>query len=270
MFVSMQQALAKGSGQWRSFTCPEHEDANPSARVNITTGHWRCMVCGATGKAKDYVPEISLILDNALSKLEPPLEPKPESWLDQFDAGPVPHYWLSRFERPVCRQYRLGWDGTRRQPCYPLRDVDGAPLGVVRRNLDDPEGPKYKYPRGVRTSELLFGLHELPEDQRIITLVEGAMDVCAVREVDFWALGTYGSMLYPEQIDLIASLEPTMVWVAYDNDRAGYIGAKEAVYQLSHGAGIMAERLEFSGRFKDVGEMDYRTRLFTMRKTLAL
>jgi DNA primase len=40
---------AQGSGAWRSALCPFHGDHNPSLRVNVETGAFRCMACGAHG-----------------------------------------------------------------------------------------------------------------------------------------------------------------------------------------------------------------------------
>src|SRR5215831_7521581 len=38
-----------GLGEWRSASCPFHEDTRPSLRVRLDTGSFRCMVCGAHG-----------------------------------------------------------------------------------------------------------------------------------------------------------------------------------------------------------------------------
>ena len=38
-----------GRGAWRNAVCPFHADTRPSLRVNVTTGAFRCMVCGAHG-----------------------------------------------------------------------------------------------------------------------------------------------------------------------------------------------------------------------------
>ena len=38
-----------GRGCWRSALCPFHDDHSPSLRVNVETGAYRCMVCGAKG-----------------------------------------------------------------------------------------------------------------------------------------------------------------------------------------------------------------------------
>jgi len=127
--VTLDQALSRGHGKWRSFTCPVHDDTNPSARVNVETGKWVCMSCGAKGGIEGYVPDYDRMLEDALEALDQESLEKPESWLDQFD-GPG-EYWLSRFSEDVCRVYRLGYDWLGDQPCYPIRALNGRPLGVV-------------------------------------------------------------------------------------------------------------------------------------------
>lgn len=42
---------AKVHGKWASVLCPFHNDTNPSLRVNMETGAFRCMSCGETGSA---------------------------------------------------------------------------------------------------------------------------------------------------------------------------------------------------------------------------
>lgn len=264
--VTLSEAIAKGHGTWRSFTCPAHPDANPSARVNVQTGKWVCMVCGAKGTTANHVPDPDWMLEQALEGLADPAGTKSESWLDQYDSGPVHEYWLSRFSEDACRTFRLGWDAVRQQPCYPIRAMNGLPIGVVRRNIDS-DGPKYKYPRGVNTSGLLFGVKEAQQTDQLL-LVEGAMDVVAVREVGHDAVGTYGSRLYDKQIDHIVGLEPRVVYIAYDMDRAGKDGGFQAERALKR-AGIMAWAVEWNDRWKDLGEMDLQTRYNTLTKILA-
>ena len=38
-----------GRGAWRSAVCLFHDDKQPSLRVKIDTGAFRCMACGARG-----------------------------------------------------------------------------------------------------------------------------------------------------------------------------------------------------------------------------
>jgi hypothetical protein len=38
-----------GNGEWRAATCPFHDDHDPSLRVNVVTGAFKCFPCGASG-----------------------------------------------------------------------------------------------------------------------------------------------------------------------------------------------------------------------------
>lgn len=38
-----------GRGRWQSVLCDFHDDSEPSMRVNVETGGWICMACGAKG-----------------------------------------------------------------------------------------------------------------------------------------------------------------------------------------------------------------------------
>jgi DNA primase len=38
-----------GRGRWRSALCPFHKDSRPSLRINVESGAYRCMACGARG-----------------------------------------------------------------------------------------------------------------------------------------------------------------------------------------------------------------------------
>jgi hypothetical protein len=38
-----------GGSEWKSALCPFHRDTQPSLRVRLENGSFRCMVCGAHG-----------------------------------------------------------------------------------------------------------------------------------------------------------------------------------------------------------------------------
>ena len=38
-----------GGSEWKSALCPFHDDHNPSLRVRLDTGGFKCMACGAHG-----------------------------------------------------------------------------------------------------------------------------------------------------------------------------------------------------------------------------
>lgn len=38
-----------GANEWKSALCPFHEDTNPSLRINIISGGFKCMACNEHG-----------------------------------------------------------------------------------------------------------------------------------------------------------------------------------------------------------------------------
>jgi DNA primase len=48
-YYESQNIILKGGGVWRDAICPFHKDTNPSLRINVEKGAYRCMVCGAHG-----------------------------------------------------------------------------------------------------------------------------------------------------------------------------------------------------------------------------
>ena len=225
------------------------------------------MSCGAKGNVDGWLPDPDEELEAILEILEPKAPPRTESWLDVFDSGPIHPYWLSRYKEQTCREFRLGYDAGKEKPCYPIRDQQGRPLGVVLRNLDDPSAPKYRYPLGVSTSKLLFGYERLYPNEPLV-LCEGATDVIAAYEAGFWAVGSYGSRLSDDQAHLIRAAKPTVVVVAYDQDKAGDDGAAFAGEHLNS-LGILTVRPVWDG-YKDLGEMPTATRTKILTEALAI
>lgn len=262
--MNLAEALARGHGQWRSFSCPVHQASHDTARVNVNSGKWVCMSCGAKGTIDGWQPDPDQELEAVFDLLEPKPQPRPEAWWDVFDSGPVHQYWLSRFREETCREYRLGYDAGKGKPCYPLRDPQGRLLGAVLRNLDDPHAPKYRYPLGISTSKLLFGYERFEGGPMI--LCEGATDAIAAYEVGFQAVASYGSRLSVDQTRLIAAANPTFVVIAYDQDEAGESGALDAD-DLLGAFGVMSVRPTWDG-YKDLGEMPEATRRKILTKAL--
>ena len=38
-----------GGGEWKSAICPFHDDRNPSLRIRLDSGGFKCMACGVRG-----------------------------------------------------------------------------------------------------------------------------------------------------------------------------------------------------------------------------
>jgi DNA primase len=205
-----------------------------------------------------------MVIDR-IRKLDSPENSLSESYLDMFDSNGPGEYWSNRFSLDACQRFRLGYDEAKEKSVYPIRDSNGRLLGLVYRNFPG-EKPKYRYPKGVRTSELLFNWDRVPANTPIV-LVEGAPDVIALWEVGVPAIGSYGARLLPAQQRLLSRLSPSVVIVAYDMDQAGHQGSRQAIEALMR-LGIPAVRAWWRG-YNDVGEMPGEIARDTIEKTLA-
>ena len=247
-YITAEDALASGTGTWRTFSCPnpDHKDEHPSARINVSTGKWVCMVCGAKGCDTKLEIPVEYVLER-VKNLDFSSQVKPDSLLDIYQG--LSDYWLTRFKRKTCEVYGFKRDIETDMPIYPLHSPEGDFLGIVRRQK---ESPKYIYPKNAKTSKLLFGYHLVPSHSKIV-IVEGAPDVAALYEAGVHAVGTFGARLYPAQRRLIEALQPRLVMVAYDMDQAGYSGSHRAVRSL-RGAGLLARRMGWPN-YNDPGDM---------------
>ena len=48
-YADTQGLTLHGRGRWRNIICDFHADTAPSMRVNVESGGWACMACGAKG-----------------------------------------------------------------------------------------------------------------------------------------------------------------------------------------------------------------------------
>ena len=273
--ITLEDALLKGHGKWRTFHCPVHGDNSPSARVNSENGWWVCMSCGAKGHASNYVMNVDKALESVIELLDQAeMDPKPESWYDIFDNGGIDGHWLNRFTPHACQVYRLGHDTSTGLPCYPVRNHRGEIVGIVRR---DPAGkPKYKYPSHFPASSLLWGKHEIYqngefyfwfEGRRVLVVTEGATDVVACYDAQYNAVSTYGAVMHGPQYSQIVAMNPDVVLIAYDMDEAGVKGAKRVMEGLKP-LGFFATRVRWEGG-KDLNDLDVETRRKVLDEALA-
>ena len=251
--LTLAEAVRYGRGVERAFLCPVHGDSRPSASVNIIKKKWYCYTCHAHGDlngeallAEPDYEQMSLWIDNMLAEGQI----YPESWLAQYDAGPVHPYWLARVGEAAARAFRLGFDSESATYTYPLRDPRGRVLGIVRRSRGD-EGPKYKYPQGVDVGRLLFNY--TPEARGAVILVEGALDAIALWNVGVDAFAIYGSRLSAEQVRLIDKVDPEYIYTCYDMDNAGWEAHRMTELAFKH---RMVSRLTWPKAWgKDIDEI---------------
>jgi hypothetical protein len=244
--ISLDDALANGRGTERPFQCPEHDDKQASASVNVVKGVWFCHACHAkgvtTGKRTIKIEELEAMLAP-----ERVARRYPAAWLETFTDWADPIYWDARFPRWLTWGLGMGQDPFTGSPTFPVHTAAGALAGVGRRNPDPKAKPKYRYPAHWSASVSLFGRLHGPEPYPIVALVEGAADAAAVIETGCPALATYGSGLHLPQIELLAQHRPRVVLLGFDMDKAGEGAVTRAFSQI----GRMGELVRVKWRAKD-------------------
>jgi DNA primase len=267
VIITLDEVMTTGRGTERPFNCPDHDDTNASASVNVLKGVWYCYSCHSHGLLEDHVPSV----DEALAVLAGsiPTRVMTESWLDLFDADHASSYWVERFGIEVAAANRCGTDPLSGFPTYPLRDDQGRIVGVVTRDPD--ARPKYRYPWNVSTSRTLYGVLR---PSRVVVLLEGAADVMSLQQAVLpsgWAaVGVFGSGLHYPQVEIVARLNPTVIVAAFDNDKAGRDAAQRAHEdeRLTDVAPVVSHRWSSLRGASDPAELPPEDRIPALRNTL--
>lgn len=261
---------------------PDHADRSPSCWVNVKKGLWICYSCGAGGRLEDlisgvveHVPSLDEIEEMLDQLCEQQAETSyPNAWLRQFTMweDAATRYWGGQrgLGPETIARFGLGYDVESDAFTYPIRERHGRVLGVVRRF---PQGtPKYKYPKGVKIHEHLFGLHEaILGEHRDLALCEGAMDAMALWDVGIPALAQYGGFISAEQVRLLVRMQPQSLTICFDNDNAGRKAADEVIRsQISHVCEVRVVTWRGFEDYKDPAEVPAEMRRSLIRSAVPL
>lgn len=252
--------IGRNGSEWMC-RCPFHENEGTAAmQFNVDRGLFVCFSCGAGGGMRalarhfgtSYVDR-GVDVDELLHTLtllrsknhgEKPVPVLPESTLSRYDFptdywGPCPRHCIA-YEYGRCKNHRgftprtikrfdLGFDPLRNTAVIPLRNDHGGLIGVVRRYLDPDVEFRYRYPKGFKRTNNLFGAwRAFRTDSDLGVMVEGATDSLNVWQAGYMGLGQYGSSLNPAQVTILRKLGLREVVLFYDNDKAGRKAARQA------------------------------------------
>lgn len=283
---TLEEALANGRGTERPFKCPEHDDTQASASVNIVKMVWFCHACQARGAVNSKrAPKIE--------ELETMLSPEqvarryPSAWLETFLDWTTPIYWDDRFPRWVSWSLKMGQDPFTGSPTFPVHTANGTLAGVGRRVMN-PEmkqrvlagipqydgdgrplmkavGPRYLYPQHWSAAVSLGARVNGPRAYPVLALVEGYADAAAVWQTGCPALAVYGSGLHLPQIEILAQHRPKVVLLGFDMDEAGEKAVTRAFSQI----GRMAELVRVKWSANDPADVPLEARKGDLRRAVA-
>jgi DNA primase len=216
---------------------PEHEDSNPSMRIDKTTGIYNCFACGFKGNIFKYFGILTNNTSLRVAKLKEKLR------MLQIDTEGIP---LPEGATPISSEFRGISKKTLKKfgafytdavtelqdrIIFPITDLSGKTVVYVARHSLSSGNPRYiNYPRGVKIPVFPSILET---SVKSIVLVEGIFDFLNVYDKGLHnAVCTFGTNTLMS--DTKMKLQPfkaqgiTKVFIMFDGDEAG----REAAYKL--------------------------------------
>jgi 5S rRNA maturation endonuclease (ribonuclease M5) len=245
--------LVSNNGKNAKGYCPVHkertghDDTHPSWSINVNTGAWRCFSCGGVGALGhlveamggnydgigDLIVQVSVERARKFDDDDEAAPEKPIEYVSErlFAKNPYPHE--SALERrdldiDTAKLLNIRWD--RKGMCYllPMYSFDGVLLGWQEKSA----GYFNNYPEGLRKAHSLFGYQAVRQAKRVV-LVESQLDAARFWRYGIESVAQMGSALSVEQAHALEALDPGVVIIAMDHDKAGHAAAATASRRLS-------------------------------------
>jgi DNA primase len=170
------------SGQDYLIKClnPDHEDTNPSLRIDKVTGSFHCFSCGFKGNLFKYYGIFTSHIPQKLVRLKERLqELKSFGRGLELPAGAVP--WTRPFRdvsAQTLKEFEAFYTNVEKtledRICFPIKDITNKTVVFVARHTLSNGNPRYlNYPKGVTLP--LFPAYA-PQNTKSIVLVEGLFD----------------------------------------------------------------------------------------------
>ena len=225
---------------------PEHDDSNPSMRIDRITGIFNCFSCGYKGNLFTYFGAPASPLEVRMHRIKEKVNKvKSETVGIQLPKDRVP--WKGGGIRNISEETLAIWGAfTWNVPqfenriIFPIRDIRGKTVALIGRSLDDFNMNKYFiYPNG---AEMPFCPAKIKPIQNRVILVEGIFDA-----LNLWDKGLKNTVCCfgTQQVNwvklsLLKLQGVSGVDIMFDGDEAGV--------KASEMAKGLAEQLEMSAR----------------------
>jgi DNA primase len=283
-FVEKHLTVSSRSGNEWACLCPFHEEKGPSFSINIEKGLFICYACNERGNFAKLAARFGVGYDGSGPGLDDPglaaatarkrivgIEDSfevpatsdqklfPIDWLEWWQQD-AEGYWAERgiTDPKVLADFQLGYATEDDALIIPLHDHHGRPIGAVRRfRTPPPDVAKYKYPKGVKISHVLYGFAQAASVEQLdqLVVVEGSIDALKAWSFGVPAVAILGARASQRQVELIESLAPTSLLLMLDADRAGRAAEKHLIEDLRESGVILRRPSEWPTNCKDVGEM---------------
>ena len=223
------------SGKDAKILClnPEHDDTNPSLRVDRITGVMHCFSCGFKGNLFTHFGAPSSPLEVRLHKLKEKVE-KTRSQTVGIQLPKDRLAWKGGGFRNISEETLNIWDAfTWNVPkfegriIFPIRDITGKTVALIGRLINGMGADKYYiYPSGV---EMPFCPAKVKPIQNRVILVEGIFDA-----LNLWDKGLKNTVccfgtqqMNWVKLSLLKMQGVSGIDIMYDGDEAGRTAAEK-------------------------------------------
>lgn len=271
-FIERHMQVVTRSGDEWSCICPFHRDTAPSLSVNVRSGLWVCYACGAKGSARSlatrFDAEVESLGTRSIDDVKAKVATVGKPVANATISLDVVEHWKSSLQKEggwsargistdVIEEFDLGFDDLEDALTIPIHHpMSGRPVSVIKRLLQpEPGSPKYRYARGFRVSDHLYGAwHVQRQAPLAVAVTEGSIDALSMWSVGIPAVALLGARVSRAQGSLLRSLDVRTLVVMTDNDEAGRRAA-EALESIQ-GSGVRCHRPSWwPSKVKDPGEM---------------
>jgi DNA primase len=250
--LNKQKLPFKPSGNDFLIKClnPDHDDSNPSMRVDRVTGIFHCFSCGFKGNifsryglTQSYLDKIRKNLQNKIEKIK----------LEQVGLQiPERAVFFDEDYRNIAASTYLKFKAFRYEDefpnrlVFPILDITNKIVAFTARSFDDFTKPKYKV-HPPKATIPLYPLLAKPKQGSII-LVEGIFDLLNLYDKDVTnVMCCFGTQtLNEEKLGLLRLLGIHNIDIFFDGDEPGQ-NAAEKVKALAESMGFEVRNIVYDG-----------------------
>lgn len=253
-----KQILFKPSGRDLVVSClsPEHDDSNPSMRIDSTTGIFKCMSCGFSGNIFNHFNEHPDWLQIRRQKLKDVIDVKMKETVGLSipeNAVPFNQDWrgISAATYLKFQAFQHNNPEFIGRVVFPIRNISDKIVAFTGRHQGQ-EIPKYLvHPHKAKIP--LFPIVKAIKGSIII--VEGIFDMLNLHDKGLTnAVCAFGVTTFDkEKINILKIQGVRQVYIFFDNDEAGQKGASSLKEKLEE-ADIACNIITMDG-IKDPGEL---------------
>jgi DNA primase len=241
---------------------PEHDDTNPSMRIDKITGIYNCFSCGFKGNIFKLFDKPSNYLDIKREKVRQRIEEKRSATVGlKMPTDIMPYVGNEREIKPDTYKKFEAFMSSRSpfndRIVFPIRDITGrivAFQGRLRMNSHIKDQPKYIFypPKAILP---LYPTRVTPIKSRVI-LVEGIYDVVNLHDKGLTnSLCMFGvNNMNEQKLQLLKMTGVDQVDIILDPDEAGQKAA-EKTQELCENVGLKHYNIRLPAEYGDPGDL---------------